>query len=80
MSKPKLTDWFPADVKPVRTGVYETKQQNMFHGTRFQFWNGKFWCAYTSTAEDAARASNSNKSSVHNPAWRGRANNPKRKK
>ena len=80
MSNPKLTDWFPSNVNPVHLGVYETKQKNHFHGTRFQFWNGKFWCAYSNTAKDAASHSNSNKSAVQNPAWRGRANNPKRKK
>lgn len=80
MSKPKLTDWFPVDTKPMRVGVYETKAQNHFDGTRFQFWNGQFWCAYCPTAERAAHESNSNKSSVQNPAWRERANNPKRKK
>lgn len=80
MSKAKLTDWFPSDTKPMRVGAYETKKESAFYGTRYQFWNGRFWCAYSNTAENAARESNSNKSSVQNPAWRGRANNPKRKK
>lgn len=40
MGKQTLTQWFPADVKPVHVGVYEYKYG--FSGFKFMvFWDGK---------------------------------------
>lgn len=39
----KLTDWFPADVKPVRVGQYEVA--NTHYGDPFPLhWDGRKWC------------------------------------
>jgi hypothetical protein len=40
-----LTDWYPADVKPVRAGVYETIAPNRPPGQLgwYSYWNGKVW-------------------------------------
>jgi hypothetical protein len=41
MSKLKLTQWFPGEVKPVRMGVYERKWPD---GDRvWTIWNGRNW-------------------------------------
>lgn len=72
MSKPKLTDWFPPEVKPVHVGVYKT---NASVGT-YQKWNGKYWCAFCATVDRAAHCENSNKSLVQHVRWRGLAVKP----
>lgn len=41
----KTTDWFPADIKPVHVGVYETKSPVFNQPGRFSFWSGKKWSA-----------------------------------
>ena len=41
----KLTKWYPADIKPVRIGWYETKRQNGQIST-FKWWfDGNKWRA-----------------------------------
>lgn len=43
MSRAKRTPWFPADVKPVRPGLYERKypeRQNISFPDR---WDGEHW-------------------------------------
>lgn len=46
MKEDQLTPWFPAEVKPVRIGFYQT----MFGSTLsegYSFWDGKnWWCQY----------------------------------
>lgn len=44
------TGWFPATMKPIREGAYETR---LFVGETltFQYWNGEFW----SWSEESAR-------------------------
>jgi hypothetical protein len=37
----ELTDWFPADVKPVRIGVYETRDE--LGALWFNYWTGDRW-------------------------------------
>jgi hypothetical protein len=74
MNEQKLTPWFPADVKPVHVGVYQTTP---IDSTKYQKWNGEYWCAYTSDAKDAARLENSNKSKYQKVKWRGLAEQPK---
>jgi hypothetical protein len=39
----KLTPWFPANVKPVRAGVYEVKEGRMW--VWYRYWDGQFWYA-----------------------------------
>jgi hypothetical protein len=48
----KFTPWFPADVMPVRPGVYEVHSPD---GTRwYQRWDGECWYRRRSTPESAA--------------------------
>jgi len=42
MSK-HLTPWFPAHIKPVHVGVYETEMEGVAWSKGFSFWNGKRW-------------------------------------
>ena len=77
MSKPKLTDWFPTDIKPVNVGVYQTDTGNGEEG--FQYWNGVNWRFWGFNVNDAFRCRH-DKSGFQKVKWRGRANNPKRKK
>lgn len=72
MSK-KLTDWFPADVKPVHIGVYETNA--VTHGV-YQKWDGEKWCTYCPSVRSANMPANSNESEYQNVKWRGLAVKP----
>lgn len=36
----KLTEWYPADVKPVREGVY---QVDIYGASWFSYWDGERW-------------------------------------
>jgi hypothetical protein len=46
----QLTPWFPADVKPVRKGVYE----RAFFAREFpSYWNGKQWGVCCFDRDDA---------------------------
>ncbi len=41
----KKTPWFPADIKPVHVGVYETKHEVRPGAPEscFRYWDGKWW-------------------------------------
>lgn len=43
MSKPELTPWFPADVKPVREGWYLREYVTRGLGEIPDYWDGKVW-------------------------------------
>lgn len=70
---PKLTPWFPGDVKPVRPGVYERKVVVLRR--YYSRWTGSRWL----TIEDSAqRAAQSNYQSMYQDLpWRGLAEPPK---
>ena len=77
MSKQKLTQWFPADVKPVHVGVYEVLYQNGKYGKRYRYWDGKKFC-YQSF--DSQHAFDKRYSSTRLPKyveWRGLSEQPK---
>lgn len=69
----EMTDWFPAGAKPKRKGVYEMEPgaDQILGGSlgRYQQWNGKFWCSYSSSI--ASAADTFNRSSHQNRRWRG---------
>lgn len=74
MSKPKLTPWFPADVTPVREGVYETTFRCW---TGYSHWDGYGWSNQQETKNlDAEWRSGASQ----NKNWRGLAQDPKVKK
>lgn len=77
MSKkqPKLTPWFPGDVKPARVGVY---QQFCGLGDRigYQRWDGRAWHLWAGSPEEAAGINRPATSSAQNDTWRGLAVKP----
>lgn len=73
----KMTGWFPADVKPVRKGVYEVEEMMAFH--RYCYWNGKLW-GWADVKKEDARRFNSTQGAKQNKRWRGLASDPKKGK
>lgn len=42
---PKLTPWFPADVKPARPGLYDCWEIGCEYPSCWRwFWDGESWC------------------------------------
>lgn len=54
MSKPKLTDWFPANVKPVHVGVYEVESDDLSLG--YSFYDGLYFRGIRKTVDETASA------------------------
>lgn len=80
MKKPKLTPWFPADVKPVHVGIYQTDA--VYGRINYQYWTGKHW-GLQGFADDFWPYLNGlakHKSNFQNVKWRGLANPPKETK
>ena len=72
----KLTPWFPANVLPVRPGVYEVDK---YIGTHwYRRWDGKYWFAGNYAPEDAASSKHALVMNAH--PWRGLAKPPKGEK
>lgn len=69
MTKPKLTPWYPPEIKPGRTGVYIRE----FWG--FSYWDGTFW-GFGHSEIDGAFRDRLFKSAVQNAKWRGLASKP----
>lgn len=74
----KLTEWFPADVKPVRDGVYETEHISAMTGRSCgngftMFKNGDWMNQY----ENIDRASRDEVMGTQSKKWRGLAEPPK---
>ncbi len=73
--KPKLTPWFPADVEPVRKGVYEVDFGNRL--SWFAYWDGQGF-GYRSTTIKSAHDCRHYKTYLSGKtAWRGLAQEPK---
>ena len=71
----KVTRTFPADVKPVRTGVYQVdiKIAKAFGlPCYWAYWNGKRWSPCSDTAWAAARMKH-RRASFQDKIWRGAA-------
>ena len=69
----KYTPWFPADVMPVRRGVYEV---DALSGIRwYRRWDGKVWFSGDNTPENAASSKCPLVMNAH--PWRGLAEPPK---
>jgi hypothetical protein len=65
-----LTNWYPADVKPVREGVYETMSP-LFGDTKwFSRWNGHQWMDAFYLNKEAAAATRYRAFDQDRP-WRG---------
>lgn len=73
-SKRKLTPWFPANVKPVREGIYIA---TVVRGdTFYRYWDGKVWHCGGDTVAKAA-ANRGFWRFQNQIRWRGLAEKPK---
>ena len=76
---PKLTDWFPPGVKPVRVGVYQVCEHwwlaREWHSHGYQHWDGQRWGIFNPTP-DAAAAEADLASEYQINFWRGLAEQP----
>jgi hypothetical protein len=75
--KQKLTPWFPADVKPVHVGLYETDCYNTCQKS-YQFWNGEYWGlqCFEEDIKPFFPERAKNKSRYQYVCWRGLAEKP----
>lgn len=65
----QLTDWYPADVKPVRKGVYETiftDWKGIVSNAGYSLWDGNLW-SFT----EASPQANFSEGAVLSKEWRG---------
>lgn len=69
----KFTKWFPANIKPVRKGIYQTIVPNV-SGLYFSKFDGKFWLRDRYELEMANLESSP--SYCQNRQWRGLAKKP----
>lgn len=81
MSKPKLTPWFDARMKPARPGVYlATVWMNSDLDDSwgmYRYWNGKHWCKPADSPAGAADPTMQRRAFFQITYWRGRANRPR---
>lgn len=70
MSKAILTRWFRRDVKPAHVGVYQQKD-GMGQHIGYQFWDGEFWYAWSSTIEGAILDGKRGLKAAQADPWRG---------
>lgn len=69
-----LTEWFPADVKPIRPGLYIVKKFPNVDWLYWRYWDGDFWrtgITYESGAPDTRIARALGEASIQNVQWRG---------
>jgi hypothetical protein len=64
-----LTPWFPADVKPVRPGVYRVAYA-YFGDTCYAFWDGRRWGRVKTTIRKAIVEAHPS-IAAQNKVWRG---------
>jgi hypothetical protein len=76
----KLTAWFPADVKPVHAGVYETQSPVFeYEENWYSFWDGVQWGqSYHRLHGEAVDAAYRNRrpTCYQDHPWRGLAEKP----
>jgi hypothetical protein len=70
----KLTEWYPADVKPVRVGVYQ-KYCGFGQKIGYQRWDGRRWMAWDINA-DVAQRETIPAANFYKDKWRGLAEKP----
>lgn len=75
MSK-QLTDWFPADVKPVHIGCYQVDDKDCFPGSWYAYWDGFKFCYRGQTPQDAFQEKDCVTGLEPLVLWRGLAEKP----
>jgi len=75
----KLTKWFPAYIKPVRRGVYETRIDSFHNNTpgAVSRWNGKRWSHQIGKNANKIYLRDFGEAAAQNKSWRGLAKEPK---
>jgi len=80
-----LTPWFPANLKPVRVGVYGTRllksstarsPNAALDREGYSYWDGHYW-GHTHGTVRQAYANRRHKSPYQNKPWQGRLKEPK---
>ncbi|VWD01491.1 MULTISPECIES: hypothetical protein [Burkholderia] len=71
----KLTDWFPADVKPRHRGVYQTRNRDT-GVISYNRWDGKRWHWGNESRDVAARTSDPKLDPDDLKPWRGLKQKP----
>ena len=73
----KYTDWFPANVKPCRVGVYQVRRKlagvwigGLNGGAAYAHWNGKEW-AWAEMSVKAADFDRRTRGADQDKRWRG---------
>ena len=51
----KLTEWYPAHIKPVRVGVYNVETWANPDSPWFSYWDGNIFNYYCNSVDDAFR-------------------------
>lgn len=81
MSKPKLTPWFEARVKPARPGVYLATilMRSDLDDERglYRYWDGRYWCKPATTPDEAMFPMNLHRAFLTVMHWRGRMSAPR---
>jgi hypothetical protein len=62
-----MTEWYPANIKPVHRGVYEKLDVEGKNG--YQRWNGAFWSTWCNSPQVAEMSDDM--SLFQNDPWRG---------
>ena len=70
----KHTPWFPANVKPVRAGVYQSKEPLL---PWYRYWDGEYWHAGGPTPILAKSYAGVRFEETPPEPWRGIAEEPK---
>lgn len=78
MKKPKLTQWFKADIKPTRVGVYQANwlPKADTYGDWYAYWDGKEWGWMALNISEAVRVYKETDRRHKRLAWRGLAAKP----
>jgi hypothetical protein len=65
------TEWFPAEIKPVHVGVYETEDSVFTDDAWYSYWNGEKWGWYSWKGVDDAYAKRDWDTGAPDARWRG---------
>ncbi len=71
-----VTEWFPADIKPVRVGVYQIKDGFMDEVDWYSYWNGLEWRYAGYTPKEAYQDRLEKHSLNQYQKWRGLSSKP----
>lgn len=65
----QLTEWYPAEIKPVHVGWYEVQNRFASHVYQKSWWNGRYWGVVGFEWLEESRKEQ--KSGEQNRIWRG---------